>query len=66
MYVYGESDPGAIWISSTAPMTFEELLTTLMHEALHDSVLIDRSLLSCDEEHQCMFLLGDHLFCSFG
>ena len=62
-YVYGESDPHGIWVSSTAPMSFEELLNTLIHEALHDSVLVDNTFLSCDEEHECMFILGDHLFC---
>ena len=31
-YVYGESNVNRIWISRTVPMSFEELLETLLHE----------------------------------
>ena len=34
-YVYGESDGETIWISRTTPMSFEELLNTLIHEVCH-------------------------------
>jgi hypothetical protein len=61
-YVYGESTKDQIWISSTAPMSFEELLTILIHEALHDAVLVDGEFLTCHQEHQCMFLLGDRTY----
>ena len=62
--VYGESTEETIWISNTAPMCFEQLLGIMMHEALHDTVRVDSTFLSYDEEHQCMFLLGDRIYWS--
>jgi len=47
--VYGESNPDAIWVSRQVCMTFEELLAILIHEALHDTVLVDGEFLSGDE-----------------
>ena len=41
---------------------FDELLNTLIHEALHDTARVDGEFLTCDEEHEVMFLLGDRTY----
>ena len=57
-WCYGESSTDTIWISNSVPMAFDELLNTLIHEALHDTTRVDGEFLTCNEEHEVMFLLG--------
>ena len=33
-------------------MAFDELLNTLIHEALHDTTRVDGEFLTCNEEHE--------------
>lgn len=63
--IYGETDGESIWISRTE-MTKTELVNTLVHEALHDSVTIERhtrcndiTALTARQEHACMRALGE-------
>ena len=55
-----------IWISKTVPMSFEELIGLLIHEALHDTARVDGEFLSCDHEHRCMAILGDTMYFPLG
>ena len=61
-WCYGESSTDTIWISNSVPMAFDELLNTLIHEALHDTTRVDGEFLTCNEEHEVMFLLGDRTY----
>lgn len=62
--LYAETDGTTIWISKIA-MNFAEVVATLIHEALHDSVFVLRStryghrrVMSCHDEHCVMSVLG--------
>ena len=65
-WCYGESTESQIWISKTCPMSFEFLVGLLIHEALHDTVRVDGEILSCDDEHRCMAILGDTMYFPLG
>ena len=61
--INGETDGEAIWIDRD--LTFESMVITLIHEALHDSVFILRTTrsstmrgLSTEDEHAIMSILG--------
>ena len=63
--LYAETDGTTIWISKIA-MNFTEVVATLIHESLHDSVYVlrrtregCRKLMSCHDEHLCMHRLGE-------
>ena len=47
-------------------MSFEFLVGLLIHEALHDTVRVDGEILSCDDEHRCMAILGDTMYYPLG
>lgn len=58
--IYGETDGETIWI--LRGLTLQECVTTLIHEAMHDSVFIRRSTrsgeyksLSCELEHHVIY-----------
>lgn len=61
--VYGETDGETIWIDPR--LTKEQMAATLVHEALHDSVVLDCctragpvKYLSADDEHIVMYQLA--------
>ena len=56
----GETDGKRIGISSTVPMTFDELVGVLVHECLHNYCKVRGRFMSCYNEHVCMRGLGDN------
>ena len=64
--IFGETDGSSIWISKAYKFTFHSLVSTLIHEALHCTVKVNRptrqsvwKCLSEDDDHYCMWLLGE-------
>lgn len=55
----GETDGNQIWISSSTPMTFDDVVCVLVHEYLHNFCRVRGRFMSCYNEHQCMRGLGD-------
>jgi len=59
---YGESDDEEVCISGVMDMTDEELITTLIHEALHYICYTDRgygyNCMCTRDEHHAMYLFG--------
>eukprot|EP00091_Calanus_sinicus_P024995 TRINITY_DN9295_c0_g1_i2.p1 TRINITY_DN9295_c0_g1~~TRINITY_DN9295_c0_g1_i2.p1 ORF type:complete len:158 (+),score=38.03 TRINITY_DN9295_c0_g1_i2:109-582(+) len=55
---YGESDGFTIWIARMK-MSDEELVGTLLHEALHCIAIIDNKEICAKDEHQVIRELGD-------
>ena len=65
---WAENREGYINISNWDNMQKEEIISVLIHECIHNSVKIKRDtrlsnlkLLSCDDEHKCLDLLGENL-----
>lgn len=65
---WGENDDGIIKISNWDKMKKEELISTLIHESIHNSIKIKRNtrfselkILGCKDEHNCLDLLGDNI-----
>ena len=57
--ILGETDGVQIWISNSALMTFDDVISVLIHEYLHNYCLVRGKTMSCHNEHQCMRGLGD-------
>ena len=57
--VYGETDGDTIWINSGLPMTWGDIVATLVHESLHDCCFVRGKTMSCLGEHRCMQGLGE-------
>ena len=59
---YGESDDEEVCISGVMKMTDEELITTIIHEALHYICYTDRgygyNCMCTRDEHHAMYLFG--------
>lgn len=55
----GLTDGVHIWINSEMPMTWEHLISTLVHEYLHNFCRVRGQYMSCWNEHQCMRGLGE-------
>merc|ERR1711874_393541 len=55
---FGESDGFTIWIARMK-MSDEELVGTLLHEALHCLAMIDNKEICAKDEHQVIRELGD-------
>ena len=56
--VLGETD-GPIAIGNSITMTFDLLVSTLVHEALHNYVQVGGKHMGCEREHCCMQQLGE-------
>ena len=57
--VVGETDGVRILVSSVEPMTWDHLVSTLVHEFLHNYCRVRGRFMSCHNEHQCMRGLGE-------
>ena len=64
--IFGETDGESIWISKSYKFTFNSLVSTIIHEALHCTVKVYRPTRQCDwkflsedDDHYCMWLLGE-------
>ena len=57
--VVGETDGVEICINSIVPMTWDHLVSTLVHESLHNFCRVRGRFMSCHNEHQCMRGLGE-------
>ena len=64
--IFGETDGESIWISKSYKFTFNSLVSTIIHEALHCTVKVYRPTRHCewkclseDDDHYCMWLLGE-------
>lgn len=55
---FGWCDGTTLWISN-GKMHYKNIVGTLIHEALHNTVYMNNSELSEDQEHTAMELLGD-------
>lgn len=55
----GQTDGDVIEISRSIPMRYDEIVCTLLHEALHDWCLVKGRRMACHKEHRCMHILGD-------
>ena len=55
---WGETDGASITINDATPMTWERLVCTLVHEALHNVAHVRGKCISCDNEHALMRGLG--------
>ena len=55
----GQTDDWQIEISGTLPMTHVEIVSTLVHEAMHNWCLVRGKYMSCQSEHRCMHTCGD-------
>tara|TARA_B000000557_G_C20756713_1_gene435525 strand:- start:477 stop:929 length:453 start_codon:yes stop_codon:yes gene_type:complete len=65
---WAENEEGQIKISNKDKMKNDEMISVLIHESIHNSVRIKRvtrfskfKILSCEDEHKCLDLLGDNL-----
>ena len=65
---WAKNDEGKIEISNWDKMKKEEIIAVLIHESIHNSIKIRRNtrasklkILSCEDEHNCLYLLGDNL-----
>jgi hypothetical protein len=65
---WGHNNEGNIEISNWDKMKKEEMISLLVHESIHNSIKIRRNtrssklkMLSCEDEHNCLHLLGDNL-----
>tara|TARA_E500000178_G_scaffold351606_1_gene413092 strand:- start:1273 stop:1728 length:456 start_codon:yes stop_codon:yes gene_type:complete len=65
---WGHNYGGTIEISDWDKMKKEEIISLLIHESIHNSIKIRRNtrssklkMLSCEDEHNCLNLLGDNL-----
>ena len=56
--LWGETEKGEIRINKCA-MTYECLVNTLVHEALHDCCLVRGRVPGCEHEHRIMRSLGE-------
>lgn len=54
----GETDGSNIYISKHMPMSSNELVAVLLHEALHNFCVVKGKFMSCENEHRCMSSLG--------
>lgn len=50
----GETDGVSITVNEALPMSFDELVATLVHEYLHNFCRVRGKFMSCDNEHSCM------------
>lgn len=57
--ILGETDGESIAINSALPMTWDSLVSTLVHEALHNYCRVRGRFMSCENEHKCMHGLGE-------
>ena len=67
IYPWAVNDNNVIIISDHDKMKRDELITILVHEGLHNSILVKRNtrqsnkkLLSSEDEHKCMHILGEN------
>ena len=56
---FGETDGVQIWISQSTPMSFAEIVGTLIHEELHCFCRARGRYLAASSDHRCMKTLGD-------
>jgi len=56
---YGWTDGYVIWVSRLVPMSYEELLGTLIHEELHCFCRVRGRFLGSKTDHHCMRVLGE-------
>lgn len=56
---YGYTDGLTIHVSGARPMTFEELVGTLLHEEMHCFCKARGKFLGADRDHHCMRVLGE-------
>ena len=66
---WAENNNGTIFISNWDNMKKEELISVLIHEAIHNLIKIKRVTrfsqykdLGCKDEHICMDILGDNIY----
>ena len=68
VHPWAENNNGTIFISNWDNMKKEELISVLIHEAIHNLIKIKRITrfsqykhLGCNDEHICMDILGDNI-----
>jgi hypothetical protein len=55
----GETDGLEIRLNSEASFAWDRLVSTLVHEFLHNYCLVRGRYMSCENEHKCMLGLGE-------